>query len=76
MKTINYILSSVIILFSICNSYSQWQTDVRLTNDPAASYGSEERGIAANGKNIHVVWQEQRDGDTEIYYKRSANRGD
>ncbi len=76
MKTIYYIISSIIILTSVCNIYSQWQTDLRLTNDPAESYGSENRGIAANGNNIHIIWQEHRDGDAETYYKRSTNRGD
>jgi hypothetical protein len=75
MKTINYIFSALIILVSIVNNYSQWQIDVRLTNDPGASYGSEDRGIAVNGNNLHVIWQDHRDGDAEIYYKRSTNRG-
>ncbi len=31
--------------------------------------------IAANVNIIHVVWQEHRDGNAEIYYKRSMDGG-
>lgn len=55
----------------------QWQPDLRLTNDPGTSYtpycaGS---GIATVGNEVHVVWYDSRDGDSEIYYKRSTDGG-
>ena len=49
-----------------------WGTDTRLTDDPAFSrYPS----VAVSGSNVHVVWHDYRDGDYEIYYKRSTNGG-
>jgi hypothetical protein len=49
-----------------------WSTDTRLTNNTGASdYPS----IAISGTTVHVVWMDNRDGNTEIYYKRSANSG-
>jgi len=63
--------------FLILNCFAQWQPDVRLTNDPAASYTSPNNAwcIAANGDLVHVVWLDERDGNFEIYYKRSTDGG-
>ena len=50
-----------------------WECDVRLTY----SYElSEYPQIAVNGSNVHVVWADWRDGNREIYYKRSTNNGE
>ncbi len=49
-----------------------WGTDTRLTNSSAFSVSS---SIAVSGSNVHVVWNEERDGNKEIYYKRSADGG-
>jgi len=49
-----------------------WVDDVRLTNDPGWSYYPH---IAVNGDNIHVVWSDKRDGDFEVYYKKSIDNG-
>ncbi|MCC7159354.1 MAG: T9SS type A sorting domain-containing protein [Ignavibacteria bacterium] len=76
MKSTNYAVLIIAFLLLVSFSYSQWQPDVRLTNDPALSFSGEDRCISVNGNSIHVVWQEHRDGDAEIYYKRSTNRGD
>jgi hypothetical protein len=56
---------------------SQWQADVRLTNDPAGSYTSFNNAwyVAANGNVLHTVWHDNRDGNYEIYYKRSTDGG-
>ena len=58
-------------------SRAQWQPDVRLTNAPLGSYTTEAGAwaIAANGDALHVVWQDSRDGNAEIYYKRSTDDG-
>jgi hypothetical protein len=57
-------------------SIAQWQPDIRLTNNTAASYTSPTRkNISASGNYIHVVWVEFRDGSTDIYYKRSTDAG-
>jgi hypothetical protein len=56
---------------------SQWQPDVRLTNDSAYSYTSENNAwfVASSGSFVHVVWYDYRDGNDEIYYKRSTDAG-
>ncbi len=65
------------ILFAAISSQAQWEPDVRLTNDPDSSITSYPMSwsIAANGDVVHVLWCDNRDGDWEIYYKRSADGG-
>jgi hypothetical protein len=49
-----------------------WGEDTRLTEDGASSLTSKPnaRCVAAdNGGNVHVVWYDDRDGQSEIYYK-------
>ncbi|MCI0448389.1 MAG: T9SS type A sorting domain-containing protein [Chlorobi bacterium] len=55
----------------------EWQTDVRLTNDPAISFTSNNnaRNIGTSGNFVHVVWWDFRQGNPEIYYKRSTDEG-
>ncbi len=56
---------------------AQWVPEIRLTNDPAVSQpgASSQRSITADGYLVHVVWQDNRDGHPEIYYKRSVDGG-
>ena len=49
-----------------------WSTDLRLTNDSGDSHYP---SAAASGSNIHVTWQDNRDGNDEIYYKISNDCG-
>ena len=49
-----------------------WGTDTRLTNDVSFS---ELPSIAVFGSIVHVVWDDQRDGNKEIYYKHSTDGG-
>jgi hypothetical protein len=49
-----------------------WDADTRFTNDPASS---ENPSVAVSGSTIHVVWSDNRDGNYEIYYKRSTDGG-
>ena len=51
---------------------SNWGTDTRLTNNSAISYLS---CVSVSGSVVHVVWQDDRDGNYEIYYKRSTDGG-
>lgn len=44
-----------------------WEPDVRLTDDPASSAFP---FIAGTDSALHVIWQDFRDGNPEIYYKR------
>ena len=62
---------------TIDNCEAQWQPDVRLTNDQAESWTgySNSWSVASNGSMVHTVWRDNRDGDWEIYYKRSSNGG-
>jgi len=48
-----------------------------LTFDNSISYTplNNARYIAATGDTVHVVWHDLRDGNWEIYYKRSTDRG-
>ncbi len=51
---------------------ADWGPDIQLTNAPA---NSEIPSIAVSGNNVHVAWQDMRDGNYEIYYKHSADGG-
>ncbi|NWF51423.1 MAG: T9SS type A sorting domain-containing protein [Ignavibacteriaceae bacterium] len=47
---------------------TSWQSDTRLTNfDGSSQYPS----IALSGTVVHIVWYDDRDANTEIYYKRN-----
>jgi hypothetical protein len=45
-----------------------WETVTRLTNNTAVSFYP---FVAASKSGVHVIWQETRDGNNEIYYKRN-----
>jgi predicted neuraminidase len=49
-----------------------WEEVTRLTNDASDSFFS---SITASDNFVHIVWSEYRDGDEEIYYKRSIDNG-
>lgn len=49
-----------------------WGADTRLTNDPAYSRAP---CIAVAGQNIHVVWEDERNINRQVYYKRSTDGG-
>ena len=49
-----------------------WNADTRLTNNPAFSVFP---AITTSGSRVHIAWQEHRDGNSEIYYKRSSDAG-
>jgi len=54
------------------NGGVSWGGDIRLTNNSAESSNP---SIYASGSFVHVIWQDERDGNFEIYYKRSTNNG-
>ncbi len=58
-------------------SYSQWQPEVRLTNDPAITYNSftGARSIAVSGSYVHTTFTDNRSGNFDVYYKRSIDGG-
>ena len=49
-----------------------WGSDIRLTN---ASFESWNPSVAVSGAAVNIVWQERRDGNDEIYTKRSTDGG-
>ncbi len=49
-----------------------WGADERLTNDLA---GSSFPSVAVCDSIVHIVWADRRDGNREIYYKRSVDNG-
>jgi hypothetical protein len=49
-----------------------WGADKRLTNDPGPSGNS---SVTVSGSVVHVVWTDLRDGNPEIYCKRSTDAG-
>lgn len=52
-----------------------WGPDIRLTESSSASYCTGSWSIAMNGDTVHVVFWDYRDGNAEIYYKRSIDGG-
>lgn len=54
------------------NSGISWSADEKLTSNPS------DPGIpslAVFGNNVHIVWHDLRDGNWEIYYKKSTDGG-
>jgi len=49
-----------------------WQATVPLTNDPGLSRFP---SVAATGPYVHVAWFDDRDGNYNVYYKRSTDYG-
>jgi hypothetical protein len=65
------------ILFFAQSSMAQWGPDVRLTNNTGSSLTSSNNAwcIAGSGDTLHVAWYDNRDGNSELYYKRSTDGG-
>lgn len=72
-----HLLFFSITLLAALVSQAQWQPDVRLTNNPSPSNTSLNNAwcIAASGDTVLAVWDDQRAGNYEIYYKRSTDAG-
>jgi len=71
----NHLFILFFILTFTANTFTQWQPDLRLTNNPFHSYVSynNARNVASFGDDVHVVWWDTRDGNAEIFYKRSTD---
>ena len=50
-----------------------WEAEVNLTNYDNLISGFP--SIAVSGNNVYVVWDDSRDGNNEIYFKRSTDQG-
>ncbi len=72
-----YLLTIAIGLFMPLALLAQWEPDVQLTDDPFESVTSFNNAwcVVSSGANVHVVWHDDRDGNTEIYYKHSTDNG-
>jgi hypothetical protein len=69
---------AVLFLCLLGLASAAWEPDMRLTNDPGISWTSytSARCLAAGlGGNLHAVWFDDRDGNYEIYTKRSTDNG-
>lgn len=57
--------------------FSQWEGDTRLTNNSSLSLPAynNAKSVGSEGNTIHTVWSDGRDGNQEVYYKRSTNAG-
>ena len=49
-----------------------WESDRRLTND---SFVSTNCSVNVSEQVVHILWRDSRDGNDEIYYKRSTDGG-
>ncbi|MCX6841997.1 MAG: T9SS type A sorting domain-containing protein [candidate division WOR-3 bacterium] len=67
----------LLLLVLALPALAQWQPDQRQTNNAATSLATNNNtwGVAANGNTVHVVWYDNRDGNYELYYKRSTDAG-
>ena len=78
MKIIISIFICVLLgqsMFFVEKSSAEWEHDLVLTNEGTISSYNNAWCIAANENVVHVVWYSIRDGNYEIYYKRSTNSG-
>ncbi len=52
-----------------------WQPETLLCTNPAGEYGGWHPCAACRGDTVHLVWEDDRNGDDLIHYKRSTDRG-
>jgi hypothetical protein len=73
----NILLFLIALLLLLNNCYSQWQPDYKLSIINAYNYTRENNSwqLSAVGNLLHTVLYDNRDGNYEIYYKRSTNAG-
>jgi hypothetical protein len=68
-----------ILCFNLAPVFAEWEPDVRLTFDDNRSHvgqGSVKRNIATGPEGlVHVVWNDERNGAWQTFYKRSTNYG-
>ncbi|MBZ0202510.1 MAG: T9SS type A sorting domain-containing protein [Ignavibacteria bacterium] len=76
MKKTILALTILICTFLQATAFAQWDPIVRLSDNAALSYTTEGVNcIASSGPSTHVIWQDERGGNWEIYYRRSTNGG-
>jgi hypothetical protein len=77
MKKISFIFAflAVICFLELPLLYADWGPETRLTFDSGYSGNRPSNRWIACGLlgNVHIVWQDDRDGNFEIYYKQRIN---
>ena len=71
-------LAIATVLVATSGVQAQWEPERRLTRNDASSETSINfaRNIAADDSGrVHIAWVDERDGNREIYYKRSIDGG-
>ena len=76
MKLTKFLFFALLLCFQV-GTIAQWESDTRLTNNSSQSLPAynNAKSIGSDGSTLHTVWTDGRDGNLEIYYKRSANSG-
>lgn len=54
------------------NSGANWNADIRLTNNSSTQWRPK---VSLSGQFIHVIWQDNRSGVGQTYYRRSTDGG-
>ncbi|MHB8084991.1 MAG: exo-alpha-sialidase, partial [Dehalococcoidia bacterium] len=74
-----FLTSCLLLLFifiappiTTCPVYADWGTDTRLS---MGTNLADSPDVAVSGDSVHAVWNDNRDGNLEIYYKRSNDGG-
>ncbi|MEM7205627.1 MAG: sialidase family protein [Planctomycetota bacterium] len=60
---------------SLDNGTTWLDPDVRLDTDAAGAAASGQPQLAASGDAVYVVWSDSRNGETDVYFNRSLDRG-
>ncbi len=77
MRRTRCLLALALVVLAPLTALAQWEPEVRLTDNPGSSLTCFDNGrsVATAGTTVHAVWQDDRDGNNEIYYKRSTDDG-
>ncbi len=68
----------VCVLLAISGlALGQWQTPVRLSDSLNSSESpfNNSWAVTGSGQYVHAVWSDRRNGNDDVFYKRSTNRG-
>ncbi len=73
----NFLITALSLANITFSLFAQWEPEFRLTNnasDASTTYNNA-RCLAVNGNIINFVWLDNRDGNYELYHKRSTDAG-
>ena len=75
MRLLLALSSASCVLCSLASA--QWEPDVRLTNDPAATYiaNPNNHPLCASGDSVYAVFVDNRTGKLQVYFTRSWDAG-